>query len=346
MPIRSDCFKTIVAACLLGFGAAASADGPVPVQTQALSNLAIYPESAAPAAVLSLNDTPITAQVDAPVLEVAVRVGDAVKAGAVLVKLACQDFELERTRLKAERQATQARLELAQWQLQQTETLAAQQSLPQEQVQEKRSQLAVLRGDLAAQAARIESTGRQIDHCAVKAPFSGIVTARLAAVGQLAVRGTPLLRLLDMTRLEVSAQVSNRETPTLAKAESLDFEYNGKRYPLKLRAVLPAIRTETGTQEVRLDFVRDKADPGAAGRLLWHDKTMRIPAESLVKRGSVLGVFVEKAGTAHFHPLPDAENGRPAAINLPAASRIIVTGQHALSDKAAVTATAQEPGHP
>lgn len=323
---------------LFGICAVVSAADAIPVRTEPLSQLAIYPESAAPAVVVSLNNSPITSQVDALVLDVPVRVGDTVKSGAVLVQLSCRDFELERARLLGERQATQAKLELSQWQLKQAETLAQQQTLPEEQVQEKRSQLAVLHGDIAAHAARIETTERQISNCIVKAPFAGVVTERLIAVGQFAAKGTPLVRLLDTSHPEVSAQVSSRETPALQNAGSLVFEHNGENYPLHLRALLPTIRTETGTQEVRLDFVNAKAEPGAAGRLLWRNKIMHIPAELLVKRGEQLGVFVNLNGSAHFQALPEAQSGRPAAISLPADSQIIITGQFALQEGVAIKA--------
>jgi RND family efflux transporter MFP subunit len=309
---------------------------PVPVRTQLLSELAIYPESAAPAVVISLNNSPIASQVDASVVDLSVRVGDVVKVGAVLVQLSSQDFELERTRLQAEKLATQAKLDFSQWQLKQAETLAAQQTLPLEQVQEKRSQLVVLRSDLAAQAARIEIIARQIAHCTVKAPFAGVVTERMIGVGQFASRGLPLVRLLDTSHPEVSAQVSSREIPALQTAKSLMFEYNGVQYPVHLRTVLPNIHTETDTREVRLDFVEHSAELGAAGRLLLRDKVIHIPSELLVKRGEQLGVFINQSGVAHFHALPDAHDGRPAAIDLPADTLIIVTGQFALSDGAAI----------
>ncbi len=322
----------LLACWFLGFCVSAQAAAPVPVRTQTLAESAIYPESAAPAVVVSLNDAPIAAQLDALVVDVPVRVGDTVKAGAILVTLACKDFELEQARLKAERQAIQARLELAQWQLKQAEILAAQQTLPEEQVQEKRSQLAVLRGDLAAHGARIEITDRQIAHCTVKAPFPGVVTARLIAVGQFAAQGTALVRLLDMTRPEVSAQVPSRETDALRQAKALAFEHDGKHYPLNLRAILPTIHTETGTQEVRLDFTELRGDPGAAGRLIWRDGVQHVPAEYLVQRGGRLGVFIMEGGKAHFHALPDSQSGRPAAISLPPETQLIVTGQFGLSE--------------
>ncbi|MCX7099932.1 MAG: efflux RND transporter periplasmic adaptor subunit [Methylobacter sp.] len=327
---------SLALALLLGWTFLVYADEVIPVRTQTLAELAIYPESAAPAVSVSLNNSAIASQVDALVLDIPVRVGDNVKAGAVLVQLSCRDFELDRTKLQAERQAAQAKLELSQWQLKQAETLAQQQTLPEEQVQEKRSQLAVLRGDLAAHAARIEATERQITHCTVKAPFAGVITERLISIGQFASRGTALVRLLDISHPEVSAQVSSRETPALQNSKSLVFEHNGEDYPLHCRTVLPAIHTETGTQEVRLDFIGRKAEPGAAGRLLWRDKVMHVPAELLVKRGEQLGLFINQTGTAHFHALPDAQSGRPAAIALPVDTQVIVTGQFALNEGMAI----------
>lgn len=316
----------------------ALADDPIPVLTQPLYELALYPESTAAAQVISLNDAAIAAQVNGLVAEVPVRVGDTVKAGSVLVKLDCKDFELERARLKAEGQAVMARLELAQWQLKQSELLASQQTLPVERVQQRRSELAVLRGDLAAHAARIQTTQRQIAHCNVKAPFAGVVTARGTAVGQLVSSGTALVHLLDLTRAEVSAQVSSRDITALRNAGDLVFEHEGQRYPLKLRAVLPTIQNQTGTQEVRLDFVGKRSQPGAAGRLVWQDQALHIASELLVKRGEQLGVFTEQAGVAHFHPLPDAQNGRPAVIDLSPDTPIIVSGQYSLNEGSKVKA--------
>lgn len=316
----------------------AVADEPIPVLTQPLNELALYPESTAAAQVVSLNDTAIAAQVNGLVAEVPVRVGDTVKAGAVLVKLDCKDFELERVRLKGEQQSIQARMELAQWQLKQSELLASQHTLPVEKVQQRRSELAVLRGELAAHAARIETTQRQIAHCNVKAPFAGVVTARSTAVGQLVSGGMVLVHILDLTRAEVSAQVASRDITALRQAGDLSFEHEGQRYPLKLRAVLPTIQTQTDTQEVRLDFSGKRSQPGAAGRLVWQDQTLHIASELLVKRGEQLGVFTEQAGVAHFHTLPHAQNGRPAVIDLSPDTPIIVSGQYSLNEGSKVKA--------
>lgn len=310
----------------------AFADDPIPVVTQPLYELALYPESTSAAQVVSLNNSVIAAQVGGLVAEVPVRVGDTVKAEAVLVKLGCKDMELEYEKLKAERQATQAKLELAQWHLKQSELLTSQRTLPVEKVQERRAELAVLRGDLAADMAGIKIAERQMASCLVKAPFAGIVTERSISVGQLVSNGTALVHLLDLSQTEVSAQVASRDIAALRVAGELAFEHEGQRYPLKLRAVLPAIQAQTGTQEVRLDFIGKRGQPGAAGRLVWQNPTLHIASDQLVKRDGQLGVFTEQAGAAHFHPLPDAQNGRPAVIGLSPDTPIIVSGQYGLNE--------------
>ena len=308
------------------------ADDPIPVVTQPLYELALYPESTSAAQVVSLNNSVIAAQVGGLVAEVPVRVGDTVKAGAVLVKLGCKDMELEYEKLKAERQATQAKLELAQWHLKQSELLASQRTLPVEKVQERRAELAVLRGDLAAHTAVIKIAERHKASCWVKAPFAGIVTERSISVGQLVSNGTALVHLLDLSQTEVSAQVASRDIAALRAAGELSFEHEGQRYPLRLRAALPAIQAQTGTQEVRLDFSGKRSQPGAAGRLVWQNPTLHIASDQLVKRDGQLGVFTEQAGAAHFHPLPDAQNGRPAVIGLSPDTPIIVSGQYGLNE--------------
>jgi hypothetical protein len=197
--------------------------------------------------------------------------------------------------------------------------------------------LAELRGNWAAETAQLEITERQISACTVKAPFDGVVTARLAAVGQFASRGMALLRLLETRQPEVSAQVQSHDSAALRLADGLQFEHDGRHYRLRLRTVLSAIRTETGTQEARLEFIDSPAEPGAAGCLLWHNKQPHLAPERLIKRGEQWGVFVEQAGRAHFHALP-AQQGRPVIAALPPDSRVIVSGQFGLEDGAAVQA--------
>jgi hypothetical protein len=89
-----------------------------------------------------------------------------------------------------------------------------------------------------------------------------------------------------------------------------------------------------------LEFSADPAPPGAAGKLEWRTPTLYIPGEYLVKRGDSYGIFIVTSGKARFVPLPSADVGRPAAIDVPPATAIVVEGQFALTDGQSVS-----PGH-
>jgi hypothetical protein len=76
---------------------------------------------------------------------------------------------------------------------------------------------------------------------------------------------------------------------------------------------------------------------GTPGRLVWTGARNLLGADLLVRRDGTLGVFLVDAGTARFVALPDAEEGRPAAVDLPATSRLVIEGRQRLAEGAAVT---------
>ncbi len=85
----------------------------VTVKTARISEVAIYPERSAPAAVVSLNESVISARIAARVDELSVRVGDIVEKGGDLAKLDCSDYELAYRESVARLEALQTRRDYA-----------------------------------------------------------------------------------------------------------------------------------------------------------------------------------------------------------------------------------------
>jgi len=318
---------------------AASAAGPVTVKSALLGELAVYPERTAPASVLSLNESTISAEIAANVMEIPVRVGDIAEAGSKLLVLDCADYTLAERRARATVESQDARLGLAAKQLERAKLLEQQQSVAVEAVDVRTSELAVLESDKRIAMANRDMAARNVSRCEVVSPFRGLVTERISAVGEFAAAGTPLLKILDLTAIEVSAQVSSDEVVQIGKAGQIYFSYADQRYPLKLRTVLPAINPSTRNQEVRLEFERDVAITGAAGKLIWSDYRPHIPADLLVNRDGRLGIFINSNGTARFHPLEAAQAGRSTPVDLPADTQIIIEGHFSLQDNAGVQVT-------
>jgi RND family efflux transporter MFP subunit len=320
---------------VIGTPLAVADDDPVSVRAIPIQDAVIRPEISAPAAVVSLSDSRIGAELNAPIKELPVRVGDVVEPGGVLARLECGDYDLAAAVLAARVEAAAARIRFAEQQLQRSQSLMERQIASQEQVDERESNLAVLLADRDASRADLDKAQRDLTKCIVRAPFKAVILERLASLGEYVRPGSAVVRVLDIDNLEVSAEIVASEAEALASRDEILFRYGGKDYAVSLRKVTPVIDDLTRTQEARLIFDVDAAPPGAVGRLVWK-LGPALPADLVVRRGNQLGVLLAVGGAARFHALAGAEEGRPARVDLPAGTQIITEGRYSLSDGDAI----------
>ncbi|HEB97885.1 MAG TPA: efflux RND transporter periplasmic adaptor subunit [Thiotrichales bacterium] len=322
---------------LLGWLWLASAlAAPVPVGVVSFREVAVYPALSVPGTVLSLNRSELAAETRGRILQVRVRVGDRVRRNEPLVVLDCRTQHNARKAAQAALTQAKARLDLARRELRRARSLLEEQNISRELLEQREN--AVVQAEAAVQAAAAQAADAEleVERCTVRAPFDGIVLERLAGVGELAVPGTPLLRLLDRGSLEVAAEVPASLAGPAADDE-IWLEIDGRKYPLRLRTWVDAIDTRSRTREARLVFTGEAALPGSAGRVLWRARTPHVPASLLVRRGGRLGVFLAEGGHARFRPLPAAEEGHPApAPGLPLDALLIREGRHGLEDGQAI----------
>jgi RND family efflux transporter MFP subunit len=302
---------------------------PVAVNALPVEQLLINAEASAPATVLSLGDSRISAEINARVVGIPVRVGEIVEPGAILVRLECGDYLLAAAELEAMLAGTEARIDFAGAQLRRVRSLQKNQTVSKELLEQRQSELAGLVAEGGMQRARLGTAKRHVTKCLVGAPFRAAVVERLVSVGEYAMPGSPLIRVLDVSHLEVSADVIVRDAEALLGANAVVFRHNGEDHPVALRALVPMLDPTSGTREVRLAFKGEGALTGARGRLIWR-MGPALPADLLVRRGQRIGVLLAEGGRARFHPLPGAQEGRPASVALPAESLIITAGRFAL----------------
>jgi len=317
-----------------GLVGAAEAESQVrPVSVTPVADLVFHPLREAPATVVSLNHSLVSAEVAARVAEVSRRPGDSVQEGEVLARLDCRIYRIAEKRAAAALQAARARYKYARQRYQDAQKLVKSRNISSDEFNQRSSESNRLAAELNIREADLDQARWRVARCTIEAPFDAVVTERKASVGDYATTGTPIMGLVDLQHLEVSAQVQQQQVADLPKAEALQFELEGRRYPLRLRAVVPLLDRRSRSQEVRLVFTADRAPPGAAGRLLWRSPEPHLPAHLLVQRDGRLGVFLYQEGVARFVPLPDSRQGMPAkATGLPADALLIVDGRFALTD--------------
>ena len=186
--------------------------------------------------------------------------------------------------------------------------------------------------DLRTQLAQQQLAEIDVQRCSITAPFDAIVAQRLGSEGSLANPGTPLLELVQITQLEVSAELRGNEGDSLADAQTPHFSYQGQRYRVSMRALPPLIDERSRTREARLTFDDGNAPVGAAGRLHWSSRERRLPAHFLVRRKGQLGIFLARDAEAVFQALPGAIEGQPAPVqNLADDEQLITEGRQRLN---------------
>jgi multidrug efflux system membrane fusion protein len=316
----------------------------IPVTAVPLSALAIQTERSAPAAVESVNNADLSAEITARVSAIPVRVGDVVNAGDVLVRLDCRDYESRLAAQQASLLQLQTQQKLAANQLGRARNLNRDRNISEEEVDRRSTELAALDAQIGAQTEAVRQAELNVERCTVRAPFRAAVTARLTDIGSLANPGSTLVRLVQLDELEVVARLRPGEAIETSEAKQLEFVYLGQRYPLAVRRTLPVVDPTTRTVELRLEFTGAAAPPGSSGRLLWQSPGTYLPPDLLVRRGDALGVFVLVDGRASFRPVGEALEGQPARVDLPAGSLIISEGRQRLRDGDAVRAVAPASG--
>jgi hypothetical protein len=66
--------------------------------------------------------------------------------------------------------------------------------------------------------------------------------------------------------------------------------------------------------------------------LRWKDVQVHVPAQFIVQRGKLLGVFIEQNAKATFVALPNAQEGRATPVQLPPETKIVTRGAAALQE--------------
>ena len=301
------------------------------VTVQSVAEVAIYPQFSAAAEVVALNDSEVSAEVSGVVTRVAAQVGDQVAKGDLLVAVDAFVYEQAIIQSKAAISTVEARIELAEYQLKQARKLNLQRNVSEELLVQRQTELASLKAELRSQQSALALAEFNLGKTKIVAPFSGVVVKRMAQLGSQLNPGMPVVRLVAPDSAEVSAQIHVADAEIIVAAKALNLAVDGQRLPLTLRVISPVVDVVQRTQEVRLGFAAAVAAVGSSGRLVWQHPYAHLPADLLVRRGDVLGVFVAEQGQARFVALPSAQEGRSVRVDsLPADTQLIVDGRFTL----------------
>lgn len=312
----------------------------ISVRTVRLGDVLAIPEFSAPATVVARNAPSLAAEIAARVEDISVKVGDGVTADDLLVRLDCRRYESLLTARQAAVDRARAQQSFAEQQLQRARNLQRKKSISEELLDQRRTDLATAEADLLASEQELRLAEIDVGHCDVRAPVDAVVTERTTSVGSYANVGTVLLKLLEVEGQEVSVDLRHDQADGLQSAHSVVFANDGTDHPVTLRTLLPRVDPVARTREARLVFKGEAAVAGTPGRIVWYGARSMLPSDYLVRRDGRLGVFVLDADRARFIEIPDAQDGRPAVLQLAPETLLISEGRQRLVDNDLVNPTA------
>jgi membrane fusion protein, copper/silver efflux system len=108
-----------------------------------------------------------------------------------------------------------------------------------------------------AQVDALERRGRVEDHVTISAPVGGVVIERLAAVGDYVETGTPIYRLVDLSRLWAQLEVYESDLPWLEVGQQARFTAHsqpGETFEGTVSFIDPALDERTRTARVRVEI--------------------------------------------------------------------------------------------
>jgi len=304
----------------------------VPVRVAPLQEVLVDLERRAPAAVLPLNDAQIAAEVAAVVGRVYAEVGQQVSAGDLLLELDNTDYQLNLEQARANLASAQAQKNQADLKVERARQLTDSDYLSADELLDRETDVHVRLAQIQAAEVAVRIAQRNLEKCAILAPFDGVVTQRQAQIGSFVDNGSPLFRLVQIDEFELDAELPVNVADSLLHADNTWFESRNERWELRLLRLSPVIEAERRSQRARFAFVGDSPKVGRSGELVWQVARGLLPANLVSRRDGRLGVFIAENDTAVFRPLPGAQEGRPVEVELPPATEVITMGHDRLQN--------------
>lgn len=215
-----------------------------------------------PGTVQAVSQATVRSKVSAEVRSVAVREGDKVRAGQVLVQF---DTAQLRTQL-AEREAA---LESARAQLSQAERtrevnaqLVKQNFISQNAYDTADSAHRAQVAAVAAASAQLDQTRLMLADGIVRAPIDGLVARRMVQPGEKVAFDAPLLSIVDLARLEVQAQAAVSDVPQVVIGAKAEVEVEGipeRTFAAKVERINPSAEPGSRTINIYVGLANENA---------------------------------------------------------------------------------------
>jgi multidrug efflux pump subunit AcrA (membrane-fusion protein) len=163
------------------------------------------------------------------------------------------------------------------------------------------TQVSTAANQIAQAQAAIRELDENIENAVSRAPFDGVIVAKMIEVGDIVQPGMPLVSFADTSRMQVQIEVPSRLISDLKVGTTLNARLDrASGYtPVRLARIFPMAKQGGHTTTVKFDLpIGVTAQSGTYAEVYILDKTARtkafpvVPETAILWRGSLPAVFV------------------------------------------------------
>lgn len=258
----------------------------------------------------------LSPKITSRITELNVTEGTRVRQGEIIARL--DNTDLDAQRAEAEAAWVNANADLERQRSLQAQGLSPKSSLDAAVAQE------------AATRARVRYVQALLDYTVIRAPFTGVITAKRAFVGEAVSpfgsspsgggSGGAIVTLVEFSSLYVGADVNEANLGKLSPNQPAEITLDAvpeKTYHGKLKQIVPSADRQKATVRVKVAFLDadEKILPDLSARVSFTSEPTEgkanvarilVPKSALVTAGGQTGVFKIVEGRAKFQPIQAA----------------------------------------
>lgn len=291
---------------------APAAEARTPVETLVLERTTFEDVLELNGEVGALNDATLSAEASGTVLSIAEQ-GAFVEAGQTVARLESGEEQAAVAQAQAQLETARSRLALAEDRYQRQAPLYRDSIISALEFEQVRSERNQARAAVRQAEAQLASAKERLANTRVRAPFSGTVEARFVEPGEQISPGQQVARIVDIERVEVTANVPERYANDIERGQSVTVEFDtygtGPRRG-QVTFVGNTIDPDSRTFPVEVEIANPdrRLKPEMSGRMLLPTRTIEdalvIPRTAVERDEEGTNVYVVNRRDSAGTPVP------------------------------------------
>lgn len=207
----------------------------------------------------AFNSAVVKARAAGELQGLAVREGDAVKAGQVIARVDATEYNARMRQAQQQADSAKAQIDIAQRQFDNNKALVEQGFISKTALETSMNNLAAAQANHQAALAAAEVARKTLEDTVLRAPISGVVSQRLAQSGERVAVEARVVEIVDLGRLELEATIAAADSVDVRVGQQATLQVEGSGRPVLARVARINPSAQAGSRSVLAYLAVDDA---------------------------------------------------------------------------------------